>query len=257
MNNENINEKEIDLSELFFVLLNKLWMIIAVAVVAGLLAFSYTELFVTPMYTTTASIYVDRNNDDSSATSGLTITTNIAKDSPFIIKSDRVLAPVVENLGLNMSPRALSSYVSVTFPETENNTRVMLITVRYKHPQVAANIANNIVKVASEVLPQYSEFTQVKIVPIDPAAVPSAPSSPNTFRNVIIAAFVGAVLNALIIVLVYLFNDKISSVDEIEKYLNLSVLGVIPNMNSKNGKKYSYGKYLRKYSSESQHNTDN
>ncbi len=249
MNNENTNETEIKLSEIFYLLLNKLWIIISVAILFGLLAFSYIQLFITPLYTTSASIYVDReSSDSSSASNGLTITTNIAKDYPYIIKSDKVLGQVVKNLGLNTTSDALSKLVNISFPET--NTRVMVISVSYRHPQIAANIANNIVEVASEVLPQYSAYTQIKIVPIDPAGVPSSPSSPHTFRNTLISAFIGAVLAALVIIIIYLLNDKLKSVDDVEKYLGLSVLGVIPHQSNKHEYKYREHKYAEGYSSE-------
>ncbi len=244
MENENTKETEINISEIFFLLLNKLWIIIAVALIFALVTFSYIQLFVTPMYTASASFFVDIDiTDSSSASSGLSITSSISKEYPTIIKSRRVLGQVIDNLGLGniTTYNALSSNVRITFPQ--NSSRVMIVSASFMYPELAADIANEIVAVSSEVLPHYSEFANIVISPIDSAEAPASPSSPSTFRNTIIAAFIGAVLAALVIVIIYMFDDKMKKVEDVEKYLDLSVLGVIPFIETKREKKYQSEKY--------------
>ena len=54
-NNEEI---EIDLRELFFVLLEHIRMIIASTILVALIALAYSKLLVTPMYASTSELYV-------------------------------------------------------------------------------------------------------------------------------------------------------------------------------------------------------
>ena len=49
-----------------------------------------------------------------------------------------------------------------------------------------------------------------------------------------------------IYVVVYILDDKIKTADDVEKYLGLTVLGLIPNSNAElypRSRKYKYGKY--------------
>jgi capsular polysaccharide biosynthesis protein len=56
------------------------------------------------------------------------------------------------------------------------------------------------------------------------------PSNIHTVRNAAIAAIIGAIVAAAILVIVFMFDDKIKTADDIERYLKVSVLGVIPEI---------------------------
>jgi capsular polysaccharide biosynthesis protein len=56
-------------------------------------------------------------------------------------------------------------------------------------------------------------------------------------RDTMLGFIVGALIAMIGIVLNYMFNDTIKTSEDIEKYLNLSVLGVIPKEQNVNGEK--------------------
>ena len=64
------------------------------------------------------------------------------------------------------------------------------------------------------------------------------PSSPSTVLNLIYAFIFGAIVSAIIVLTIYLTDNKISTKQDIEKYLNLSVLACIPYNQSKPKTKY-------------------
>ena len=59
--------------------------------------------------------------------------------------------------------------------------------------------------------------------------VPSAPTSPDVTRNTALGALAGLAISAGIIVLRTIMNDTIRSEDDIEKYLGIPTLAVIPD----------------------------
>lgn len=67
--------------------------------------------------------------------------------------------------------------------------------------------------------------------------MPTSKSSPSTMRDTMLGFIVGALIAMIGIVLNYMFNDTIKTSEDIEKYLNLSVLGVIPKEQNVNGDK--------------------
>ena len=61
-------------------------------------------------------------------------------------------------------------------------------------------------------------------------SVPGGPSNANATRNALIFGIVGAILICAILVIVFIFDDKLKTPDDVEKYLGLSILGAIPEI---------------------------
>ena len=76
-----------------------------------------------------------------------------------------------------------------------------------------------------------------KVNVVEEGNYPYYPSGPSINRNIRLGAVGGAVVTALIISLIYLLNDTIKTGDDIEKYLGLTALGVIPLENTIKGNK--------------------
>lgn len=68
-NVQNNDEVEIDLLEVFYVLLDKIWAIILSGVLAALVVVAATLLFVTPQYESTTKMYVLSKQDSNTLTS--------------------------------------------------------------------------------------------------------------------------------------------------------------------------------------------
>lgn len=63
---------------------------------------------------------------------------------------------------------------------------------------------------------------------VDEAEVPSRPSSPNLFLNLILSFFMGCLLGAALVYLRELFDDRIHEPADVERKLGLPLLGLIP-----------------------------
>ena len=60
------------------------------------------------------------------------------------------------------------------------------------------------------------------------ALLPSGPSSPNKSKNVIMGFMIGLILSCGVIVTQFLMDDRLRSADDIEKYVQLPTLGIMP-----------------------------
>ena len=70
-----------------------------------------------------------------------------------------------------------------------------------------------------------------RITVISNGDVAKSPSTPNTGKNVVLGILLGSIIGLSAIVLIYLTSNKINSPEDIEKYINVSVLSVIPYNN--------------------------
>ena len=118
--------------------------------------------------------------------------------------------------------------VEVTNP---TYSRILQVTVNDPNPQTAADIANEVASVAESKLKEITGMQAIKIY--EEAAVPEKPSSPSLKKNCALGLLAGIVLAMAVITVLYLMDDTIKTEDDIEKYLGMTTLAVLPY----NGKK--------------------
>ncbi len=216
-------EDEIDLVELMYRLLEK-WKIIVLACILGaLIAGVYTICFVTPMYTATSKLYVVNAKDSAINLSDLQIGNYLASDYTEVFSNWHVHEMVLERLGLDYTYSQLSNMVSVTNPQ---DTRILYVAVQSSDPQEAKDLADTYAQVAREFIAVKMDTEQPNI--FEEALLPSRPSSPNKSKNVLLGFVIGLVLSCGIIVVQFLMDDRLRSADDIEKYVQLPTLGVMP-----------------------------
>ena len=229
--NQNNAEIEIDLMGLIHQLRKKIVLIAVVTVVCTVLGLLGSILFITPQYTATTRIYViNRSNENTVVSSDFQIANYMVNDYQELIKGRNVTAEVIAQLGLDMGNGTLASKITVSSP---SDTRILQITVQDPDPEMAAKIAN---AVREETSTQLTEIMQVDSVKtIYEAEIPTSPSSPNVMKNGIIMGILGFVAVVGILSLIYVLDDRIRNEDDVERYLDMSTLGVIPDLEKLTG----------------------
>lgn len=226
MENQEFNsgEIEIDLGEIFHLLIGHLGVIVLSGIAFGLMAIIGTMLFITPKYESTTKIYVLNRQDSSTLTSqDMSTSTQLTKDYAELIKSRTVTEGVIAHLQLDISHEDLLKMLSV---ETSTDTRIVAIRVRDTDPYRAAEIANSVRDVAAQHIQSVMDIEAVNVV--ETANIPDHKASPSLSRNGVIGGLLGVLLAAVIVIAVYLTNDTIRTTEDVERYLKLSVLGSIP-----------------------------
>ena len=102
----------------------------------------------------------------------------------------------------------------------------MAITVSDYDPVVAMNIANAIRESASAHIRNVMDIDAVNIV--ESANMPKKKSSPSYFKWTVIGGVIGGIAICAIILIGYLMDDTIKTSEDVERFLGLSTLGLIP-----------------------------
>lgn len=218
---------EIDLVEVFYLLWGNILKIFACVVAGAVLAFGFTFFFVTPKYQASASIYiVSASNDSIVNLTDLQIGAQLTADYQELMLSRPLLQDVIRNLELDTTYKSLARQISIT---NTSDTRILKITVTDTDPQLAADIANELVKQACIYLPKIMETESPNLV--EDAVVPSQKFSPSYSRNTVLGALLGAVLCCGVLLVRYLMNDTFVTPDDIAKYFGTQPLATIPEGN--------------------------
>lgn len=239
----NNDEIEIDLKEIFGLIVSKIWIILLAGITAGLLFIVVTMLFITPQYESTTKMYVLSKQDNNTLTNAdMQTSLSLTKDYAEMITSRTVTEGVIAKLNLDMTEKELRQKITVS---TGTDTRILGITVKDEDPYQASQIANAVRDIAASHIQSVMNIEAVNVV--DTANIPNEKASPSLSKNGIIGGLLGVIIATAIILIVYLTNDTIKSQEDVEKYLQLSVLGTIPLMEmEKKSKKQKKGKGRKK-----------
>ncbi len=222
MENNKTFEEEIDLVWLAYALLRRIWMILIAAVVTACLVAGYTFFKIEPTYSSTSTMLVLTKETTLTSLTDLQIGSTLTKDYSVLITSRPVLEGVIENLGLKMGYKALKGRISVDNPE---DTRLLFITVTMNDARQAKAVVDELSIVASEFIGDKMEVTPPKI--IEQGEIGSK-NGPSITKNAMVGFLAGAFLVCVIIVVLELLNDTIQKEDDIERYLGIPTLAVIP-----------------------------
>lgn len=217
-------ETEIDLKELFFVLLDKAVVIILAGLCLALGAFLFTKVFMTPVYQSTAQLYVINKQQEGVTTNNdLSAAKMLTQDFVHLVKSRPVLEQVIEELDLNMTSEDLAAEVTVNVP---TDTRILEIKVTDADPYTAKEIVDSITDIAAKQIVQIMEMDKVNVV--EEGNLPINPVSPSTSKNTLLGGIAGVFIAAILVIAAHLMNDTIRTEEDVERYLGLSVLAAIP-----------------------------
>lgn len=222
---DNEENEVIDLTEILSAVRQHLLKLIFVTLAAALVGFTASKFLMNPKYDSSALMIVNTRQDvNANVTSDqINSATKLVSTYSIIIKSDTVLQQVIDNLGLNLTYAKLNKRVTVA---AVDDTQVMKITVQSDSPEWARQVCEQIITVAPDVIKEAVEAGSVKV--ISNPSLATEPVSPNIMKNTMLAAAVGFVLVIGIIVLQVLLDNKINTEEDVTKYLDMTVLGVIP-----------------------------
>ena len=215
----------IDLLEVLNAVRQHILAIILTTLVLAAAGFGVSKFLMTPMYQASALMIVNTRQDiTSNVTSDqINSATKLVSTYSIILKSDTVLNQVIENLGLNMDYQQLAERVTVS---AVDDTQVMKVTVTSDNPEWARQVCEQITQISPDVILEAVEAGSVKV--ISNASISPEPVSPNVSRNTALGAVAGLVISVGIVFLMVLLDNKINNEEDVSKYLDLTVVGVIP-----------------------------
>ena len=225
--------EELDIKELFEIFWHKkaqIILLILIFMVSGLI---YSVGFVTPMYTSSTTLVLvgtESANDaetqqtESITPTDITINSKLVSTYRELVKSKSILGQVISNLGIQIDEEELRKHIEVTAVE---DTELIEISVSDENPTYAAKIANEIANVFREkIAGEIYKINNVYIV--DQAEVASEPSNVNHVKNVVIFAFIGAIVAVMYVLIANMLDTTIKTQEDIEKIIKIPVLASIP-----------------------------
>ncbi|MEW8997320.1 MAG: Wzz/FepE/Etk N-terminal domain-containing protein [Thermoanaerobacter sp.] len=215
---------------MFLIIRKRTKMIVIITLLATIISGIFSYFIATPVYKASTSLIVSRTQSSALNNSQIQVqdiqtSRMLAATYSEFVKSRRVLQPVIERLRLPLTVDQLKNSVDVA---AKGNTEIIEISVKNSDPRKAAEIANAIADSFVENIVKIMNIDNVQV--IDKAIPPTSKISPKTSLNIAVAAILGFMISVFIVFLLEYMDRTIKSPEDIKKYLDLPVLGVIPEI---------------------------
>lgn len=171
------------IEEIINIILKKWWVVLISFILCGALAYTYTAFFISPVYVSRGTLYVNNksnistnpniNNNNINAID-LSVALKLVDTYSVILKSNRFMEIVSERVNLPYTYDQINRMVSL---KGVNETEVLAVSVAAGNPDHAQKIAQAILENSKSEIIRVVEIGSVKI--IDDASLPETPSAPS------------------------------------------------------------------------------
>jgi succinoglycan biosynthesis transport protein ExoP len=236
--------EELDIRDIIHIIKKHLWAIVATVILFASVSGIISAFFLSDTYASSTTLIVIKQNQGSGVNdfnqSDLNLARSLVNTYNEIIRSNLVIDSVINDLNLDMGLGELRSKISV---KAEGNTEIMRITVEDTIPERAREIADSVANVFIIEVNKLMNMENVQV--IDTARVPGSPIRPKTMQNIVIAALLGLMLGLGVVFLIEFLDNTIKTQEDVEKHLQLPVIGRIPQFDDEKSRKKSSSRSTR------------
>ena len=220
-----MEEQVISISEIIDAV-KKRWKIIALTTVLATLVSGIFSFFViSPTYEASTKVFIGKEESsmESYNYNDITMYQKLLKTYSELIKTKDLINRAITNSKYELKVKEVLNDVSVT---TVTDTQMIQISYRSTSPNIAKNMLENItnefIATAQELVPNGN----VRI--LESVELPKNPVAPNKKMNIAIAFILGMMVGFGIVFLLEYLDNTYKNKEQLEKDLDIPVLGVIP-----------------------------
>lgn len=217
----------------YLLILKKRWLLILSVTLTCVFVSAIVSFFlIKPTYEASISVVIGSNQDNSDTTkqnyNDVMMYQKLVKTYSEFTKTRAVAQDTIDKLSLDRTPAELLNMISVA---PKGDTEFLTITVKSKDAYEARDIANQVAKSLKDITKDIKKVDNVQLV--DDALLPEGAVSPKPLLNIAIAFILGLFVSVGIVFLIEYLDNTVKDPDELEKLLEVPVLGTIPMIEDK------------------------
>ena len=220
-----MEEQEIRLDEVFKSLKKRWIMIVSLTLIAAIISAAISFFVIKPKYEATTKIFIGKDESENSpySQSDVTMLQNLLKTYSEVIRTKDLIENSIDDSNLDLETNEVLANLSVT---SISSTQIMKLAYQSEEPREAKvileRITNRFIEKSKELIPNGN----VEVV--ETVEYPENPVSPNKAMNIAIAGVLGLMLGIGIALLREFLDNTYQNKEQIERELDLPVLGMIP-----------------------------
>lgn len=220
----------IDLIKIISFYLKRIWIMIICGVIGFAAMYYYTSVNVSDTYTAVGTMYVGNGNPAATnyqyaSSSDLDSAVKLMNTYMVVVKSNKVLDVITERLSPQypqISPGLIAGSLSAG---SVSETSVLQILGTTADPQLSTDIVNAVLDVAPDEIIRVVGVGNCEV--IDYATTPMFPNDRGLTRRGIMGGFLCFVLSGLVLLVLFLLDQRVSSAKELTDSYTPPVLASI------------------------------
>ena len=223
-----MEEQVISISEIFEALKKRWILIVSITLVATLISGVLSFFVIKPTYETSTKVFIgkEESNQEGYNTNDIQMYQKLLQTYAETIKTNEVVQAAINSTNnTDLTVPAVKGALTVT---PVSDTQILQIKYQNKNPEVAKevleSITNEFVILAKELVPNGN----VRI--IEAVQLPENPVAPNKKMNVAIAFLLGLMVSVGLVFLIEYLDNTFKSKEELERELDIPVVGIIPEV---------------------------
>lgn len=217
-------EEEISLVEIGQILLKRWKLLFFLPILALILAYGISAYIITPQYVSSATLIVmpftEELEGGGVVRHDIESTRQVVQSTKQLTLSMESMQQIIVELNLPYTPNTLRGKIDINVGD------VTEVQVTDPNPQRAYEICTEVTAVLMEYITEAARLQNVQL--LNPAQVPASPDSPRIALNMAIAYVLGLMISVALAFLFEHLDNTIKTPDDVQKYVGLPVLGVIP-----------------------------
>lgn len=220
-----MEEQVISISEIIDAVKKRWKIIVLTTVLATVVSGIFSFFVISPTYEASTKIFIGKEGAESEGynSSDVSMYQNLIKTYSELIKTKDLVNKAINNSQYDLSVNNVLNGITVN---TLTGTQILQISYQSKSPSIAKNIlesiTNEFITKAEELVPNGN----VKI--LESVELPKNPVAPNKTMNIAIAFILGMMVGFGIVFLLEYLDNTYKNKEQLEKELDIPVLGVIP-----------------------------
>ncbi|HAT4281571.1 TPA: capsular biosynthesis protein [Clostridium perfringens] len=229
-----MEENTISLQEIAYAL-KKRWKLIALITIAATLVSAILSFFVIkPQYEAKTKLFIGKQETSQNAANydnnDIMMYQKLMKTYAELAKTSDLVTKAVKNAKLDYNQNQIKEILNNLNVTPSADTQILDLSFKGKNPKevlkVTKAITDEFISESKELIPNGN------IQIIQKPQLPEHPVSPNKKLNILIAFVLGLMVGVGIVLLLEYLDNTFKSREELEKTLDLPIIGAIPDYDS-------------------------
>ncbi|EOU1560117.1 capsular biosynthesis protein [Clostridium perfringens] len=227
-----MEENTISLQE-FIYDLKKRWKLIALITIAATLVSAILSFFVIkPQYEAKTKLFIGKQESQGStySNSDVSMYQQLMKTYAELAKTSDLVNKAVKSADLDYNQKEIKEILNNLNATPSADTQILDLSFKGRNPKevlkITEAITNEFILESKDLIPNGN--VQV----IQKPQLPEHPVSPNKKRNILIAIVLGGIIGIGLVILLEFLDNTFKSREELEKTLDLPIIGTIPDYNN-------------------------
>ena len=228
-----MEENTISLQEIAYALKKRWKLIVLITIVATLVSAILSFFVIKPQYEAKAKLFIGKQEtqeNNAYNNSDVMMYQQLMKTYAELVKTSDLVTKAVKSANLDYNQDEIKGILNNLTATPSADTQILDLSYKGRNPKevlkVTEAITNEFISESKELIPNGN--VQV----IQKSELPEHPVSPNKKLNILIAFVLGLMVGVGVVLLMEYLDNTFKSREELEKALELPIIGAIPDYDS-------------------------